>query len=139
MCWSDSQFDLTNLTPSVLEKEKEKPVFKREVSRQDNVGGEIYRPDIFSGTVALHSPLSGDLQDLLQETDPMMDRTERRMPNGKPMYNCKLCGKESEKGAIRRHIETYHIEGIAIPCKSCGKTFRSRNLLSQHNRKYHKY
>ena len=69
----------------------------------------------------------------------MMDKTERKMPNGKPMYNCKLCGKEDTNGNIRRHIETYHIEGLAIPCKSCEKTFRSRNLLSQHNQKYHKY
>ena len=127
--------------PNDLVKEKEKePIYKREASHpQSKEILSTYPPDVFSGVVALTRPLSGELQELFQESDPMMEKTQRKMPNGKPIYNCKLCGKEDTKGNIRRHIETYHIEGLAIPCKSCEKTFRSRNLLSQHNQKYHKY
>ena len=32
------------------------------------------------------------------------------MPNGKPLYKCKVCGKESEKGGVRNHIEAIHME-----------------------------
>ena len=135
-------------TPNVLEKEKEKPTYKREARSarhppQGSVGGEIlrYHPDVFSGTVAyavaLNSPLSGELQELLQESDPMLEKTGRKMPNGKPLYNCKVCGKEGEKGNVRQHIETKHIDGISVPCKTCEKTFRSRHLLNQHNHNNH--
>ena len=134
-------------TPNVLEKEK--TVYKREASvprptslPQSNAGEEIlsYHPNVFSGTeayaVALTTPLFGEL--LLQESDPMMEKTERKMPNGKPLYKCKVCGKEGEKGNVRQHIEANHMEGISIPCKFCEKTFRSRHSLSQHNQTEHR-
>ena len=132
-------------TPDVLVKEKEKPIFKREakLSRSTSpVGEEVssYHPDVSSGyAVSLTSQHSGDMQELFQESDSMMEKTGRKMPNGKPSYKCKVCGKESEKGGVRNHVEAIHMEGLSIPCRSCEKTFRSRHLLSLHNTKNHKY
>ena len=139
----------------IYKRPKEESVYKREasVSRsesspQSNVGKEILsyhpdvfsgHPDVFSGTVALTSKHYGELQELFQESDSMMAKTDRKMPNGKPLYKCKVCGKESEKGGVRNHIEAIHMEGISIPCKSCEKTFSSRHLLSQHNHENHRY
>ena len=128
-------------TPNVLEKEKEKPIFKRE-AKMPRSGKEVssYHPDVSSGyAVSLTSQHSGDMQELFQESDSMMEKTGRKMPNGKPSYKCKVCGKESEKGGVRNHVEAIHMEGLSIPCRSCEKTFRSRHLLSLHNTKNHKY
>ena len=110
---------------------------------QSNAGGEIlrYHPDVFNGTVAyavaLNAQHSGEL--LLQESDPMMEKTERKMPNGKPLYKCKVCGKEGEKSNTRHHIERNHMEGVSVPCKFCEKTFSSRMTLSSHISTKHKY
>ena len=117
---------------------KEKTSLKKEPrtsdSPQSNVSEQLLRDNrnVFNGT----GP--GELQDLLQESESMIEKTERKMPNGKILYKCKVCGKESEKGGVRNHIETKHMEGISIPCKFCEKTFRSRNLLSGHNLRIHK-
>ena len=110
-------------TQNVPEKEKERPMYKREARdsrpanppHQSNVTKQIssYHPDVFSGTVALTSQHSGELrvQDVLQGSDPMMEKTDRKMPNGKPFFNCKVCGKEDTKSNIRQHIENNHMEG----------------------------
>ena len=45
---------------------------------------------------------------------------------------CKVCGKEGSWNMIRDHIEAKHITGISIPCDTCGKAYRSRNLLRGH-------
>ena len=50
---------------------------------------------------------------------------------------CKVCGKEGQIVAIRDHIEANHLEGVAIPCNFCEKTFRSRHSLRNHRRSQH--
>ena len=144
--------------PEVLQKEihkrhqaktlpEEKTVYKREMvlprsAPQSNASEEIlsHDPEIFSGTMVATttSQYSEELQELLQESEPMMEKTERKMPNGKRSYNCIICGKEGEKGNIRQHIEANHLEGVSVPCKFCEKTFRSRNALNSHNFKFHR-
>ena len=132
-------------TPNVLEREQERPAYKREARVSRSASEEVlsYHPDVFNAiaeySVALNSPISGELKELFQQSDTMLDKTARKMPNGKPLYSCKVCGKESEKGGVRNHIEAIHMEGISIPCKNCEKTFRSRNTLSLHNIRNHKF
>ena len=47
-------------------------------------------------------------------------------------WTCTKCGKTGPTPAkVKRHIET-HIEGISLPCKHCGKMFRSSNSLQFH-------
>ena len=89
-------------------------------------------------TLALPSQHSGEYKELFEESDQMMEKSDRRMPNGKPMYICKLCGKESEKGNVRKHIESKHMQDINIPCKFCEKTFKSRASLFEHKYRYHR-
>ena len=50
-------------------------------------------------------------------------------------YNCSSCNKDGHFGEIRNHIEVYHLKNICIPCKFCGKVFRSRKNLESHKRK----
>ena len=95
--------------------------------------------DAGAGTVALANDFTGDLQELENQTNSMMVKMPKKI-NGKQLYRCKLCGKESEhKTNIKNHIEANHLEGISIPCNLCEKTFRSRNSLANHNHVYHKH
>ena len=94
--------------------------------------------DLPSGTVAINGHQSGNLLELLHASDQMLEKTESKMPNGKPMYKCTACGKQGEKGNIRNHIEAAHMEGISLPRNTCGKVFRSRNMLSSHNWRSHR-
>ena len=50
---------------------------------------------------------------------------------------CKVCGKEGLGKTIKDHIEANHLDGVAIPCNLCDKTFRSRNALRHHSKQNH--
>ena len=52
--------------------------------------------DLPSGTVAINGHQSGNLLELLHALDQMLEKTESKMPNGKPMYKCTACGKQGE-------------------------------------------
>ena len=68
----------------------------------------------------------------------LMEKTSSATPDGKrPLYVCKICGKEGQSTDVQRHIEAKHLEGAALPCNICGKTSRSRNALGEHKRTYH--
>ena len=70
---------------------------------------------------------SEDLKQLLEKSNSMIEKTPRKMPNGKAMSICKVCGKEGENGNIKQHIEQNHLEGVSIPCHQCETTFRLKN------------
>ena len=53
-------------------------------------------------------------------------------------FRCTICGKEGSRSRnVKNHIET-HMEGLSFPCKTCGKTFRSRVGLYNHAGLMHK-
>ena len=77
----------------------------------------------------------GDLQELDQTVNSMMETSQNMIEAGNRMTTakiCKACGKEGHPTNIKRHIELYHLEGVSIPCNNCEKTFRSRNTLQKH-------
>ena len=88
-----------------------------------------------NSAVVIPSSYSGDLDQLEAIVKSMMEKSENNVANGRQKAHiCKVCGKEGPGHHIKDHIEANHIEGIALPCNLCGKTFRSRNALRQHNR-----
>ena len=82
------------------------------------------------GTIA--SDMSGDMQKLDEKLNSMMEKTSRRNSDGRPIYVCKLCGKEGKNQHIKYHIEYKHLEGVSIPCGLCGMTFRLGNIIDTH-------
>ena len=83
--------------------------------------------------LAFHTTFSGDVDQLEEILKSMMEKSENNVANGRQKaHRCKVCGKEGPGHHIKDHIEANHIEGIALPCNLCGKTFRSRNALRQH-------
>ena len=76
---------------------------------------------------------SGDLQALDEKVKLMMEKSQNLIPSGKKRADiCKVCGKEGEGIAIRDHIESKHLEGISLPCNTCGNTFKTRRKLRMH-------
>ena len=83
--------------------------------------------------VAQNHLVSGDLQELDEKVKSLMRKGENQIPNGGQTTKvCKVCGKEGYATNIRDHIELNHLDGVAIPCKNCGNTFRSRCSLRKH-------
>ena len=84
-----------------------------------------------------------DLPALEEKVKSLMGKGQNMIPSGgqrmrRRCYICKMCGKEGLSKNIRDHIEANHLEGISIPCGSCGKTFSSRGSLSVHERRFHR-
>ena len=75
---------------------------------------------------------SSDMQKLDEKLNSMMEKTSRRNSDGRPIYVCKLCGKEAKNQHIKNHIEYKHLEGVSIPCNLCEMTFRLGNVKDNH-------
>ena len=89
------------------------------------------------GAIATLSHFSGNLEELDEKTNSMMEKASDRekafgKPNGLPLYVCKVCGKKATSGNIKKHIEANHLDGILVPCSKCEKAFTSRNALAVH-------
>ena len=118
-----------SLTASINDTKNLDTLFKKETS-----SNKVIRAGK-STEVAIPSNLSGDVNQLEAMVKSMMEKSENNVANGRQKaHRCKVCGKEGPGHHIKDHIEANHIEGIALPCDLCGKTFRSRNALRQHNR-----
>ena len=89
-----------------------------------------------SGTSALlTSSFSEDFLELDGQIESMMTKGQNSMTYGSRSVItsvCAVCGKEGQTRNIKDHIEAKHIEGVAIPCNACDKTFRTRNSLRHH-------
>ena len=86
------------------------------------------------------SAMATDEQELDETVKSMMETSENMFPMGKKKTRgriCKVCRKEGHPTDIMRHIEAYHLEGIAISCNFCGKTLRSRHTLRHHIKVHH--
>ena len=94
------------------------------------VGAETYT------TVVLSNDSSVDLIELERRVTSMMEKSQNMCDNGeggsRKAHICKVCGKEGRGSVIKEHIESNHLDGIAIPCNLCGKTSRSRPALKTH-------
>ena len=118
-----------NLAAFNSEKKALKTSFKKETS-----GNKITRAED-NNAVAIPSNYSDDVDQLEAMVKSMMEKSENNYGDRKQKADrCKVCGKEGMSNAIKDHIEANHIEGIVLPCNLCGKTFRSRPALRQHNR-----
>ena len=97
----------------------------------------IHNP-VENGTLAIPSTFSGDLEELEERVQSMMEKSQNKYANGRHLaVICKVCGKEGIGANIKDHIEANHLEGIIIPCNLCDKTFRSRPSLKMHKIRQH--
>ena len=102
-----------------------KSFLKEQKSKKEIKYCQIVKPN--------HS-VSQDLKELDAKVKSMMGESENMTANGKQKARtCKVCGKEGHGTNIRDHIELNHLDGVSIPCKNCGITFKSRYSLRKHN------
>ena len=133
----DTEEDISNT--SFPRTKKVNPIHKEgtNVPSMSNIGEQIESNDFEGVLMTLNH--EGEIKELgnASQLDEMMEKTLRKMPNGNPLYKCKVCGKEAINAHIKSHIETRHLEGFSISCNFCKNTFRSRHSLAQHNRVHH--
>ena len=96
-----------------------------------------------SNTLALPqtSLMSAELQELDETVKAMMETSEMMVQVGNKKACakvCKVCGKEGLQKDIKRHIESYHLEGVSVPCSLCDKILKSMRALSEHMSRNHK-
>ena len=54
------------------------------------------------------------------------------------IWSCNVCGKRTKgKNDLKKHVET-HLDGISLPCAYCGKSYRSKSVLTAHVFQYHR-
>ena len=99
-------------------------------SSEEISGNELESVDT---TVELRSFGSGDLQELDEICNAMMEKTSKKRESGNVLYKCQVCGKEAISGDLKSHIAANHL-GVLVPCNLCEKTFRSRKAFAKHNR-----
>ena len=107
---------------SLADIAKEPSVIKKRLSSQNTKADQ-----------ALALPYGFGLEDLEERVVSMMEKSQHHIGK-QPAYICKVCGKEARCRDMKHHIEANHLEGVAIPCNLCDKTFRSRQTLNEHIR-----
>ena len=102
-----------------------KQIIKSQISSMTN------RDNKYSATEKVLVKVSGDESGLPQ----VNQYVEKTMDN---KFKCTICGKvSSTKQNSQYHIET-HLEGLSYECKSCGKSYRSKNCLRVHIHQFHR-
>ena len=80
--------------------------------------------------------ISSDFDD--GEIMGLNDRKESMYEKQDKVWVCKECGKLAKQRChIKNHVET-HIEGISEECNICGKSYKSKSVLSAHMTKHNK-
>ena len=87
------------------------------------------------------STVSDDSTQLDEQINSLIEDTEhfltRKSGQRNKAFICKVCKKEAEFTDLKRHIESYHVNGMTHSCEICGKTSRSRRGLTRHNGREH--
>ena len=75
-----------------------------------------------------------NIKNMTRNYEDLDEKISSMMNKSNAGWSCNQCGvTNNHKAHLRNHIEGRHIEGISHPCNQCGKLFRSRNSLSNHN------
>ena len=138
---------LAGQTPGELLEEQEKPKY-HEPTINKNLCTTSNLINSCRG-IAIPNQSNSDLhnQALNEKVRSMMEKGKKMMTDGEHMTDgtvkqrkssvCKVCVKEGLPKHKKNHIESKHLDGITFHCDQCGKTFSSRQSLSQHKRKFH--
>ena len=106
---------------------------------ENNLVAEIPRRKVQLNTKVERSViplLDNEITTNLEELDNKIWEYVEKDPTG--FWKCTVCGKMDKKTTnIKEHVEI-HVEGLTFPCKYCEKSFRSRNILRNHNYQKHR-
>ena len=75
-----------------------------------------------------------DLKELSERVKSVMVKSQNRISNGgEHAHICTVCGKEGKMSNIKEHIKVNHLKGIALPCNTCEKVFKTRRSMMRHS------
>ena len=78
-----------------------------------------------NGTLAIPGNKFGNIDELEERVKSLMEKGQKNHNDRKEKsFICKVCGKEGLAWNIKDHIEANHLDGIALPCNHCDRTFR---------------
>ena len=115
--WEESVAELTDLKKiEVFQKTKSRK--KQELRKERN----------------MISLLPGDI-DTIEKLIEKVDESYSKDESGS--FCCHFCSYQGRcSDHIKKHVET-HFDGLALNCDQCGKTYRSRDSLRHHKRRFH--
>ena len=136
---SENEYETEKLPQQTIEPMKQ---CKQSVQNVQNLQN-TFHPDSkqeFSAKMPV-AIVTVEAEGLDEQVKSMMDIGDNLIGLGKKTsraWICKVCGKESQKVDIVRHIEAKHvISSVSHPCNICGKISRSRNGLRKHKLREH--
>ena len=73
--------------------------------------------------------------DTIEKVNAKVEESYSKDDSG--VFWCHFCSYQRDhKDHIKKHVET-HFDGLALNCDQCGKTYRSRDSLRHHQRRFH--
>ena len=124
---------IMNFNEEVYPSDSSAAKFDAQFSRTHNAERQ---DKTFGSVVALPNAFAGDMSKVNEQINSMMAASQNTITrkNGRvdKAFTCQVCGKDENKTNMIDHIEANHMEGLALPCNMCDKTFRSRHSLRNH-------
>ena len=115
--WEESVAELTDLK-KIESFRKTKSRKKQELRKERN----------------MISLLPGDF-DTIEKLNEQVEKSYSKDESG--FFCCHFCSYQGRfSDHIKKHVET-HFDGLALNCDQCGKTYRSRDSLRHHKRRFH--
>ena len=124
--------------PEMKATQEVKPIARMPLSRERCEAKERDRVSVERKIAVNSFAVDTSIEDLDERIGAMMSFTDKCNERGRKLVKCNLCGKESQRADIVRHIEAKHITGVSYSCDICGQISRSRNALRQHKENQHK-
>ena len=101
-------------------------------------GSNNIEPQQLSDSKTETTNLTPSLDQLDEMINSKLMKSDRKMEGRREKWViCKVCGKEGQGVNIRNHIESNHLQGIALSCNLCGEIFKTKRTLAQHKLSIH--
>ena len=134
----NTDFESLNPTTQQTPKEESKQ-YPQSLENAPNETGNLQNTFESAAALTDHTTNHTDFEILNQQVKSMVETSDNKNPYGKGRARiCKVCGKEGSWPNIKNHIEANHITGISIPCDICGKSFKSRHVVTVHKSQQHR-
>ena len=148
------ELEMDGLMKSGKEKEEEKGQLEEEEERSGKkderehanvyndieTGGDeqLSDPKTEASETSNRVPNIDSFNQLDEMINSMLIKSDRKMEGQRERWVvCIICGKEGQGVNIRNHIETKHLEGIALSCNLCEQLFKTKRTLAQHKLSTH--
>ena len=137
---AENEYEIERVQEQIIEPIKQHKEAIPNVQNPQNIFHPNPREE-FSSSMPVAIIAGPEAEGLDEQVKSMMGIGENLVRSGERTFRawiCKVCGKESQKADIVRHVEAKHvISNVPHPCNICQKISRSRNGLRKHKLREH--